>query len=272
MESRIKFGGILQKKVAQGSVTFSGPDSNGIVTWTFKNTGNATGSWLLQRGASLAGVQFEDYVFGQAFNVVYLYNGSLFGTSLLTAPPTPLVDNGVNNNSPPMAIVDSPSGRSICFIFTLSPGQTWSMLEGGFSGGIVPSNPVLIPVTVENPNPQPFCDAWNSEQCQGFNQQTGSNLPCPPNPWTIQSILMQTDVNIPILIQDTITNGACTSGGGGGQQTCLQQIEDGISSGNLEEIIEGIICYLEQAGMSVTEFVIKFWDHYLALKLKHKKP
>ena len=85
-----RFGEILSKRVQSATVSFSGPDSNGIVVWTFKNTGNTTGSWLLQRGASLAGQQFEDYVFGQAFNVIYLYNGSLFGTELLTAPPTPL--------------------------------------------------------------------------------------------------------------------------------------------------------------------------------------
>ena len=208
---QVKFGGLLRPRVAQGEVSFTGPDSNGVVVWTFKNTGTQAGSWLLQRGASLGGQQFEDYVFGQAFNVVYLYNPSAFGTSLLQAPPTPLVDEGYANNSPPMAVVDAPSGRSICFIFTLAPGQSWSMEEGGFSNGVVPSNPVLIPVTVEDGTARTFCDAWNSEQCQGFNQQAGTSLPCPPNPWQISSILMQTSVSIPIIIQDTIADGPCAT-------------------------------------------------------------
>ena len=234
-----KFGELLSKHVQSATVSFSGPDSNGIVVWTFKNTGNTTGSWLLQRGASLAGQQFEDYVFGQAFNVMYLYNGSLFGTELLTAPPVPLVDNGAANNSPPMSLINSPSGMSICFVFTLAPGQTWSMEEGGFSNGVVPSNPQLIPVTVANPAPSYWCDSWNSEQCQGFNQQTGNNLPCPPNPWTISTILMQTDISIPILIQDTFTEGQCSSGN---SNPCLQQIIQGFDTGNVEEIIAGIYC------------------------------
>ena len=244
----IRFGGLLRPHAAQGEVSFSGPDANGVVVWTFKNTGNAIGSWLLQRGASLAGQQFEDYVFGQAFNVIYLYNGQLFGTELLTAPPQPLVDNGTANNSPPMALVDAPTGKSICFIFTLAPGQTWSMEEGGFTNGIVPSNPKLIPVTVENGTAQQWCDAWNSEQCQGFNQQTGSNLPCPPNPWTISTILMQTADSIPILIQDTFTAGPCSSSGGG--QSCQQMIDQGIADNNIQEVLAGLECLIENQFLS----------------------
>lgn len=258
----VKFGGLLKPHVAQGEVSFSPPDAQGIVVWSFKNTGNTVGSWLLQRGASMAGQQFEDYIFGQVFNICYLYNGSLFGTSLLTAPPQPLVDNGTTNNSPPMALVDAPSGKSICFIFTLAPGQTWSMEEGGFSNGITPSNAQLIPVTVENGTAQQYCDAWNSEQCQGFNQQTGNNLPCPPNPWTISTILMQTTDSIPILIQDTFTDGACSSsGGGGGGQSCLQQIEQGIASGNASEIIAGIECLLSTGAVSAYSVIRAAFRH-----------
>ncbi len=248
------FGSILKPKVAVGEVSFSGPDANGLVVWTFKNTGNNTGSWILQRGASEAGQQFEDYVFGQAFNVMYLYNESLFGTSLLIGSPTPLVDNGASNNVAPMAIVDAPSGRSICFIFTLAPGQVWSMEEGGFTNGITPSNPQLIPVTEKQISTLTHCDTYQPSQCQGYNQQVGTNYPCPPNPWQIMSMEMQTDVAIPILTQDTITEGSCSSGGSGGSggSDCIAQIDAGLESGNLQEILTGFECLI-MSGFQVTQ-------------------
>lgn len=228
---RRRFGDIISHRPIASTgptatVTFTGPDSNGNVVWTFKNTGTTTGSWILQRGASLGGQQLEDYVFGQAFNVMYLYNAQAFGTSFLTSSPTPLVDNGVNNNSPPMAVVKASTGTSICFIFTLSAGQEWSMIEGGFQNGVVPSNPILIPVTLSSQTPQTFCYTWNPEQCQGYNQQAGTNLPCPPNPWQIYSMVFTTSVSIPILIQDTFTEGPCPSGNTGSSGfACTSQIQ-----------------------------------------------
>ena len=254
------FGSVLKPKVAVGEVSFSGPDANGLVVWTFKNTGNNTGSWILQRGASEGGQQFEDYVFGQAFNVMYLYNESLFGTSLLIGSPTPLVDNGAPNNVAPMAIVDAPTGRSICFIFTLAPGQVWFMEEGGFTNGITPSNPRLIRVTVKDTPTLTHCDTYQSSQCQGYNQQVGTNYPCPPNPWQISSIEMQTDVAIPILTQDTITDGPCgsgSSGGSGGASECIAQIEAGLESGDLQEIMSGFECLIMSGVLFTQEDAVR---------------
>jgi hypothetical protein len=195
---------------AVGSVTFTGPTSNGQVTWIFSNTGTVTGSWVFVRGVSQNGVEFENYPFGGAFNVMYLYNASLFGTYLLTAAPTVLVDNGPANNVPPLGIVDSPSGRSLMFVFTLAPGQTWSMYEYGFTNGYEPVNPTLYPVTVKDSTSKPYCYTWDSQQCYGYDQQTGQNLPCPGDPWTITGILLQTTASLPLLFPaDTITAGAC---------------------------------------------------------------
>jgi hypothetical protein len=267
-----QFGGLIKPSTAappQGVVSFSGPDANGLVTWTFKNIGGTTGSWVLQRGASLAGQQFEDYVFGQAFNVIYLYNGAAFATSLLTAPPTPLVDQGTANNSAPMAIVDAPTGRSICFVFTLTPGQTWSMEEGGFSGGVVPSNPQLIPVTVKDASVQYYCDAYQAEQCQGYNQQAGTNFPCPPNPWQIQGILMETTESIPILIADTITAGPC--GGSPAPSGCEGLLDQAISEfkmgefgQGLDDLFAALECYITSGAFS-REALLRKLLHQLRL-------
>ena len=184
--------------------------SQGQVTWTFTNTGTVTSSWVLVRGAALNGVEFENYPFGGAFNVVYLYNAPLFGTYLLAAPPQPLIDNGVANNVPPLGIMDSPSGRSLVFVFTLTPGQTWSMYEYGFTNGYSPVNPVLYQATVSDSTSTSYCYTWNSQQCYGYDQQTGQNLPCPTDPWTITGIRMSVTASLPLLFPaDTLTSGAC---------------------------------------------------------------
>lgn len=195
---------------AVGSVTYTGPTSQGQVTWIFSNTGTETGSWLLVRGVAQNGVEFENYPFGGAFNVMYLYNSASFGTYLLTAPPTALVDNGPSNNSPPLGITDSPSGRSLVFVFTLAPGQTWSMYEYGFTNGYTPVSPTLYPVTVKDATSKAYCYTWNSQQCYGYDQQTGQNFPCPGDPWTITGVLLQATASLPLLFPaDTITAGAC---------------------------------------------------------------
>jgi hypothetical protein len=167
------------------------------------------GSWVPQRGAAKGGTTFEDYVFGQAFNVVHLFHPAQFGTASLRSLPEALVDRGADGNTAPMAVVVSPSGRSICFILTLGQGQTWTMREGGFSDGVVPVSPRLVPVSVSSPFPKTFCYAWRPEQCEGYDQQTGSALGCPPNPWTIESLLLSTPQPIPTLAADRITDGAC---------------------------------------------------------------
>lgn len=269
------FGGLIKPRTAapaQGVVSFTGPDANGLVTWTFKNIGGTTGSWILQRGASLAGQQFENYVFGQAFNVIYLYNGTAFGTSLLTSAPVPLTDEGTANNSPPMAIVDAPSGRSICFVFTLSPGQTWSMEEGGFSGGVVPSNPSLIPVSVKDASVQTFCDAYQTEQCQGYNSQAGTNFPCPPNPWQIQGILMETTTSIPILIPDTISTGPCspsqpTSNCQSILEQAISEIEQDQFALGIEDLFSALECYVSSGALAQETLWRAFLKHSIFRRL-----
>ncbi len=207
-----RFGDLLAPHpdaLSPGRVTVTAPDASGTVTWTFTNPGSHVGSWVLQRGAAQGGTPFEDYVFGQAFNVVYLFNPDRFGTHLLRSIPSPLVDQGADNNTAPMGVVASGETHSICFLFTLAPQQTWSMREGGFSNGVRPVSPVLVPVTVASPFPQPFCYAWRPEQCEGYNQQVGSSLPCPPNPWTIEGLLFRATQRIPNLAADRFTPGAC---------------------------------------------------------------
>ncbi len=240
-----KFGDILQPRAqpapAAGMVSVTEPDVNGVVTWKISNTGGTTGSWILQRGASQAGVPFEDYIFGGAFAPAYLYNAASFGTSLLTAQPTPLSGAGVA----PMGIISSPSGTLFAFVFTIAPGQTFTMEEGGFSGGVVPSNPVLVPVTPEA-SPTTYSVTWQSEQCAGFNSQTGSTLPCPPDPWTITGITLTCTTDVPILAPDTFTvvsTGTPTPP----PDTCTQLLlaaEAEVGQGNILAAVEDVLAFL----------------------------
>jgi len=95
--------------------------SQGIIKWTFTNTGKAQESVILLRNG---------YYFGGAFWPVYVANPE-FGVTWMTEVK-PLVDNGAENNAPPIAPVTFSNGYTqVLFVFTLSGGQTWSMLEGG---------------------------------------------------------------------------------------------------------------------------------------------
>ena len=258
-----KFGDLLLPRAgtAQGTVSFTGPDPNGLVKWTLQNTGSAPGSWVLKRGAAIGGVTFEDYVFGQAFNVIYLNNPNVFGVRLLSVPPTPLVDVGAEANVPPMGIVDAPTGRSICFVFTLAPGQTWSMFEGGFSGGVTPTNPVLVPVTVKDAAAKAYCDEWNSEQCAGFNSQADTNYPCPPNPWSIEGILLETSAEVPIYVADTITTGPCSSAPSpcSAQLTkAVGEIEAGDFESGIEDLFAALFCFIDGGAVSLERVLRSF--------------
>ena len=59
---------------------------------------------------------------------------------------------------------------------------------------------------------------------------------------------MQTADSIPILIQDTFTAGPCPSSGGG--QSCQQMIDQGIANNNIQEVLAGIECLIENQFLS----------------------
>jgi hypothetical protein len=236
--------GIIPKAVI-GSAKWEWEDqSQGLVKWTFTNTGSAVGSFVLSRGAVANNISAEPpYVFGTAFNAIYLNNPEDFDTHLITEV-TPLQDNGVAANSPPMALITDGSGNMmIAFIFTLSSGQSWSMLEGGFTNGFEPSDPKLIPVKYEKIGT--FCWAWNNIQCEGFNEQSGSNLPCPANPLQITTAVFICQEPLNPAFVDKFTDGPCTStSGSSGAKTCILEILKGLESGDSTDILSGIECLL----------------------------
>ena len=258
-------------KTASGTVNWEWYDqSQGLVKWTFANTGNKQGSYVLMRGAA-QGTQNSTvieaaYVFGTAFNAIYLANPEDFGTHLMTEV-SPLVDKGITANSPPMALVtDSSGNRMIAFIFTLGAGQEWSMLEGGFTAGYQPATPTLVPVKFDKV--ATYCWAWNSIQCEGYNEQSGTNLPCPANPLTISTASFTAEVPLEPEFIDQINDGNCDAGtgkssGSAGAKTCILQILKGIENQDTEDVIAGIECLL--GTLDLTE---KLVQHLIWEKIK----
>lgn len=220
-------GLILKKEIANIDVSWKWNDqANGLVEWTFTNNATVQQSGILFR---------NQYPFGDAFWPMYEYNSKDFGTSF-TSVVTPLVNNGLQNNTMPLGIYKNPDGSYfVAFIFTLSAGQTWSCLEGGFVNGMTPTQGVFIPankLSVEQ-----FKITYDSQQCQGYNQQSGTNLSCPPNPISVTSAVMQLDQQVQPLFNDVIVSLNSSS-----KPSCAEMVVTGIATMNANMIIQGLEC------------------------------
>lgn len=174
--------------------------AQGIVKWTFSNTSNSLASVVLFRSG---------YYFGNAFWPVYLNNSS-FNTRFADSVAA-LTDKGTSNNSPPLMVVEFQNGKSIvAFVFTLTPGQEWSMLEGGFVQGMVPENPVTY--AVSGITGKEFCIKYDQTQAADWDKQTGTNLKgYSPNPSEFQTItgILPASAAFVQLFNDVIAPGKC---------------------------------------------------------------
>jgi len=198
--TRYSISGLAQLYPSAVTVSWSWFDqSQGIVEWTFKNLGSSKESVILLRNG---------YYFGGAFGPVYLANSTPLcstctgsngfgvswiytqpvegGVSLVNGSIPPLVDHGSPAaNAPPMAPVQFPSGEwlNFAFIFTLNPGQTWSMLEGGFSTLTPPYPQGVYQVSLGYGGS--ICVGYDPQRVKDWDAQTGTNLQgYSPNPST----------------------------------------------------------------------------------------
>ncbi|HLH86115.1 MAG TPA: hypothetical protein VKU79_04555 [Thermoplasmataceae archaeon] len=152
--------------------------SQGVVEWEFTNKGNNTAGCLLFRNS---------YYFGNAFFPVYLANPQ-FNTSFATAF-SPLVDRGAQNNSAPLSVIDFGQNRRIvAFVFILSPGSKWSMLEGGFSLSSPPSGYSAVPCDYETTGN--FSIGYDPDQVSQWDAQTNTTMKgYSPNPKEFRGII-----------------------------------------------------------------------------------
>ena len=236
-------GLIFPKKEITVSVSVSWEwydENQGIVKWTFHNVGSSGASGLLFR---------VEYPFGNAFWPIYEDNPA-FATSFSTIA-SPLVDNGTENNSPPLAVFRNPDNSLfVAFIFTLQPDQEWSMLEGGFSGGMTPDmygSPMFVPA--QKIGVESYIVQWDQSQCQGYNQQSGSNFPCPANPLSITSAVFQLQDQITPLFNDIFSTKTPPS--------CLSIIEAGIENASFSEILSGLQCAFGDVAKDLVDVIKK---------------
>jgi hypothetical protein len=171
---------------------------NGTVEWTFKNNTNSVQSFLLFRNT---------YYFGNAFWPVYINNEG-FNEKFATAA-IPLSDSGTSNNSAPLCVAEfQDKKRIVCFLFTLSPNQQWSMIEGGFSESFPPSGYSAIIANVSGS--KDYCIKYDETQVTDWDSQTGTNYTgYEPNPSTFNTVTAKVQSSFVSLFNDVITPGEC---------------------------------------------------------------
>jgi len=205
-------------------------EAQGVVSWNFANNSNKQVSVILYRNS---------YYFGNAFWPVYVQNGMTSWATELT----PLIDEGVEKNTVPIGIIDFGNGnRIIAFIFTLAQGQKWSILEGGFSSITPPQDAEIYEVSLEKSGS--FCIGYDNQQVLDWDLQTQTAmLGYSPDPSYIETVEVMTPegTDFVALFNDTISDSTCPP-----PPNCFQEIEQGFADGNVDEIVNGIYCAIEQ--------------------------
>lgn len=177
----------------------------GVAAWGFRNLDSGQRTVVLLRSS---------YYFGGAYWPLYCSNAR-FGTSFLaddTSPPA-LPERGVPRNSPPLGLVhfDGPERTIACFVLTLSPGQAWAVLEGGFSAASPPSGAALYDVTALSPGE--FCVTYDPRVVGDWAAQTRSSLGAySPNPSTFRTWLFQAEGTAPyrrLFPEESVAPGRC---------------------------------------------------------------
>ena len=243
-------GLIIKKKIANVNVSWTWYDqAKGVVQWTFSNPAGITQSGILFR---------DTYPFGNAFWPIYEANPSDFDVHF-TSIISPLVDNGIENNTAPIVVFQNPDkSMFVAFLFTLASGQSWSILEGGFSSSLTPSeygSPEFVPAVKLGINQ--FSISWDPEQCQGYNQQAGTDLPCPANPISRTSALMGLDRAVNPLFDDSVSTSGSAS-----KPSCLEMLIQGIYKEDLIMIENAIECVFGSIPMAYKNILIKKYKKF----------
>ncbi len=179
--------------------------SQGVVQWTFQNNADVQKSVVLLRGAiDSSGQVLVDYYFGNAYWPVYLS----LGITSWQIQNQPLADQGVQNNAPPLAVLEAHSKYLVAFVFTLPAKSSWAMLEGGFGNGIQPYNPVAV--EAEYIDDTGFCIGYDYAQIWDYTAQTGIPVSgYQPNPKMIKTSWYRIKGPYIELFDDKIKRGVC---------------------------------------------------------------
>jgi hypothetical protein len=158
----------------------------GVVVWGLRNVDSRAHQVILFRNS---------YYFGDAYWSVYGANRSFQVTFLDGRVPAPaLTEKKFAENSPPLGLVQFEGFPQtiVCSVFTLSAGQTWAMIEGGFSPSREPSG-----VSVYDVSPLiggEFCLTYDPQGVTDWDRETRTALGgYEPNPSTFNTWLFQAE-------------------------------------------------------------------------------
>ncbi|MEM0138769.1 MAG: hypothetical protein QW100_03480 [Thermoplasmatales archaeon] len=174
---------------------------NGIVSWNFVNDADFQETAVLFRNG---------YYFGNSYWPVYLENSITSWATKLS----PLVQKSQERNYAPLGIVDFGNGRRIvAFLFTLSPGQEWSILEGGFSRSFPPMNPVVYGTKFQKVGK--FCIGYDERQVEDWDRQLSTNEKgYSPNPSEVETVEVRVSAYasyVQLFSDDLISDEPCSS-------------------------------------------------------------
>jgi hypothetical protein len=156
----------------------------GIVAWTFQNSGGQKSTGILSRNS---------YYFGNAYWPIYANNPG-FGVTFAINLDETLCDNSIQNNSAPLGVIswkqsDGSYKSIVAFVFTLSPGQTWQMLEAGFSHLKPPHDIGIFEVSRVSETANDFTLTYDKEQIEAWGAQTGNpDKGYAPNPKVFNAV------------------------------------------------------------------------------------
>jgi len=157
-------------------------EAEGLIEWTFNNTGSSQASVILNRGATYNGVPLvPPYVFAAAYFPAYLYDGL---AQYFYGKPVPLRNYQAEYDLP-IGMLDVDGHYWTVFVFTLAPGQVFRMEEGGYiyeGSNIFPYCQNVDDITYEGS--AVFTIQYHkNEQCHEFD----STQPCPPENFDVGS-------------------------------------------------------------------------------------
>jgi hypothetical protein len=200
----------LQQLVADGSGLVEAgwawyEKKRGVVEWAIRNADSRQRSLVLLRDSSYL---------GDTYWPLYSSN-STFQTGFLDrrSTPLPLPERSVPDNAAPLGLVqfDRFEHTIACFVFTLSPGQAWAMLEGGYTQVAPPSLTGVYDVTVLSSGE--FCVTYDPRAVRDWDDQTRTRLGAyTPNPSTFDTWLLQAENAAPYrkaFPGDSISMGRC---------------------------------------------------------------
>ena len=205
---------------------------NGIIQWNFENTGSTTRSFILLRGITENNKVSEIYAFGDAFYPLYYKN---FNVDFVTKPE-PLANVSARTNNAPLAIIENSDSRLlVAFLYTLSGGSKYSVLEGGWKG--VEPGGIKI-VLAKYSGIKDFSIEYEKKQCTLYNEESSTDYGCPDDPFTVKSALMKVNNPIKPLFNDTIS--------AAGDNNCVQMLQKAMKTGNAEDYYNAMQCMLDQ--------------------------